>query len=218
MDKSLRCSAQFLVGGVGRRAPGCKIALQVPESTQRGTFASAGARAWHLGFRRRHAEEVVTMLTIKQAASAFLANDKVAVTGVSRSPKGGHGSNFIYKRLRDRGYQVFAVNPNADQVEGDKCYHDLTEIPGGVQAVVLGTKPEAAEATIRSCVELGVKYAWMHGPAFGPGSVCTEAAVYGREQGMTVIDGGCPLMFGPTADFGHKLLRLFAGSKVPKTV
>lgn len=158
------------------------------------------------------------MVTVKEAATAFLANKKVAVTGVSRNPKGGHGSNLIYKRLRDRGYQVFAVNPNADEVEGAPCYHDLKDIPGGAQAVVIGTKPEDAEATIRSCIDLGIKYAWMHGPAFGPGSVCKEAAVHGRENGMTVIDGGCPLMFGPTADIGHKLLRLFAGPKVPKTV
>ena len=58
------------------------------------------------------------MPTIKEAASEFLANKRVAVTGVSRQPK-DHGSNVVYKRLRERGYDVFAVNPNADEVEGD---------------------------------------------------------------------------------------------------
>ncbi len=42
------------------------------------------------------------MPTIKHAASEFLANNRVAVTGVSREPK-GHGSNVVYKRLRERG-------------------------------------------------------------------------------------------------------------------
>jgi uncharacterized protein len=60
------------------------------------------------------------MQAIKQAAAAFLANKRVAVTGVSRQPK-GHGSNVVYQRLRQRGYEVFAVNPNADRVEGDPC-------------------------------------------------------------------------------------------------
>jgi predicted CoA-binding protein len=52
------------------------------------------------------------MQGVKESASAFLANKRVAVTGVSRTPK-THGSNTVYKRLRERGYEVFAVNPNA---------------------------------------------------------------------------------------------------------
>jgi uncharacterized protein len=156
------------------------------------------------------------MQTIKQAATEFLANKRVAVTGVSRTPQ-THGSNNVYRRLRDRGYQVFAVNPNATQVEGDQCYQDLASIPSGVQAVVIATRPERAEQTMRECVDLGIKHVWMHrGP--GPGSVSAAATEYGRQHGITVIDGGCPLMFGPTADFGHKIMRVLAVGKAPKQV
>jgi predicted CoA-binding protein len=146
------------------------------------------------------------MQKIKQAASEFLAGRRIAVTGVSREPN-SHGSNVVYKRLRDRGYEVFAVNPNAKEVEGDRCYHDLHSIPGGVDGVVIGTRPEIAEETIRDCAELGIEHVWMHkGP--GPGSVSPTAAAYGRRHGITVIDGGCPCMFGPTADPGHKAMRV----------
>jgi hypothetical protein len=146
------------------------------------------------------------MPTIKDAASEFLANKRVAVTGVSREPK-GHGSNVVYKRLRERGYEAFAVNPNADEAEGDSCYRDLRSIPGGVDAVVIGTRPEIAEETMRECAELGIKHVWMHrGP--GAGSVSEAAADYGRERGIAVIDGGCPCMFDPTADLGHKAMRV----------
>ena len=158
------------------------------------------------------------MTTIKDAASEFLAHKRVAVTGVSRDPN-GHGSNVVYKRLRERGYEVFAVNPNADEVEGDRAYHDLGAIPGGVEAVVIGTRPEIAQETMRECAELGIKHVWMHrGP--GAGSVSEEAATYGREQGIAVIDGGCPCMFGPTADSGHKAMRLLFSltGNVPKRV
>jgi uncharacterized protein len=145
------------------------------------------------------------MTSIKEAASEFLSKKRVAVTGVSRNPK-GHGSNVIYQRLRDRGYTVFAVNPNADRVEGDPCYDDLKSIPGGVEAVVIGTKPATADETMRECTDLGIKHVWMHrGP--GGGSVSRSATQYGREHGITVIDGGCPCMFGPTADGGHKMMR-----------
>jgi predicted CoA-binding protein len=156
------------------------------------------------------------MPSINQAAAEFLANQRIAVTGVSRTPK-SHGSNVVYQRLRDRGYEVFAVNPNANQVEGDPCYKDLRSIPGGVQAVVIGTRPELAEDTMGECAELGITHVWMHrGP--GAGSVSPAATDYGRQHGITVIDGGCPLMFGPTADFGHKLMRLMYASHVPKQV
>jgi predicted CoA-binding protein len=138
------------------------------------------------------------MSTVKEAATNFLSCKRVAVTGVSRKPE-SHGSNVVYKRLRDRGYEVFAVNPNADTVEGDRSFHSVAEIPGGVDAVVIGTAPERAEATVRECDDLGIKQVWMH-RSFGGGSVCDGATVYGREHGMTVIDGGCPLMFEPTAD------------------
>jgi predicted CoA-binding protein len=156
------------------------------------------------------------MQTVKEAAEAFLANKRIAVTGVSRTPK-DHGSNTVYKRLRDRGYEVFAVNPNADEVEGDRCYQDLKSIPGGVEAVVIGTRPEIAEDTMRECVELGIKHVWMHrGP--GAGSVSADAADYGRDHYLTVIAGGCPLMFAPTADFGHKVMRLVYAGHVPRQV
>ena len=146
------------------------------------------------------------MATIKEAASEFLSQKRVAVTGVSRTA-GGHGSNVVYKRLRERGYQVFAVNPNADEVEGDPAYHDLRSIPGGIDAVVIGTRAETADKTMRECAEIGIKHVWMHrGP--GAGSVSEAAAEYGRERGISVIDGGCPCMFEPTADFGHKAMRI----------
>jgi uncharacterized protein len=158
------------------------------------------------------------MIKVREAASEFLANERIAVTGVSRTA-GNHGSNFVYQRLRQRGYRVFAVNPNADEVEGDICYHDLKSIPGGVEAVVIGTRPETAEQTMRECAELGIKQVWMH-RAFGTGSVSDAATDYGRQHGISVIDGGCPLMFEPTADPGHKVMR-FVGTltgKVPKRV
>ena len=156
------------------------------------------------------------MQPIKEAAAEFLAKKRVAVTGVSRHGK-SHGSNSVFRRLRERGYDVFAVNSHADEVEGVPCYRNLSSIPGGIDAVVIGTSPKNAEDTMHECVELGVRHVWMHrGP--GGGSVSAAATEYGRQHGITVIDGGCPLMFGPTADFGHKVMRLVYAGHVPKEV
>ena len=92
------------------------------------------------------------------------------------------------------------------EVEGDHCYQDLKSVPGGVDWVVIGTRPETAEDTMRECVDLGITRVWMH-RSFGAGSVSNTATAYGRDHGVRVIDGGCPCMYDPTADPGHKVMK-----------
>ena len=89
-------------------------------------------------------------------------------------------------------------------------------IPGGVDAVVIATAPDNAESTMRECDELGIKQVWMH-RSYGAGSVSDTATAYGA-YGITVIDGGCPLMFEPTADFVAARSCRHLSSHVPKTV
>jgi uncharacterized protein len=151
-------------------------------------------------------QTTVSRKPIAEAASEFLTRKRIAVTGVSKKNPSTHGSNAIYQRLRARGYEAFAVNPNADSIGGEPCYPDLKSIPGGVDAVVIGTRPERAEATMRECVDLGIRYAWMH-RSVDAGSVSAAATEFGRAHGITVIPGGCPLMFNPVSDGGHKMMK-----------
>lgn len=178
-----------------------------------------GAIAWgrHLVTALREAAGG-PRLTVRDAAAEFLARKRIAVTGVSRKQQ-PHGSNIVYLRLRQRGYQVFAVNPNADEIAGDHCFHDLRSIPGGVDAVLIGTRPENAMATMRECAELGIRHVWMH-RSVGTGSVSATATAWGRAHGIRVIDGGCPLMFEPTADPAHKVMRsvFTLAGRVPRKV
>ena len=155
---------------------------------------------------------------LRQAAREFLSVKRIAVTGVSRDPK-AHGANVVFRRLRDRGFEVFAVNPNADTVKGARSYRDLASVPGGVDAVVIGTAPGHAQATVEECVELGIRHVWMH-RSLDAGSVSEPAARYARTHGITVIDGGCPCMFAPAADPAHRLMRrvLTTTGAVPRRV
>jgi uncharacterized protein len=154
----------------------------------------------------------------KDAARDLLACRRIAVTGVSRTPA-KHGANIVYRRLRERGYDVVAVNPNAEEVEGDRCWPDLSSVPDGVEAVVIATSPEHAVATVRECIDLGVRQVWMH-RSVDAGSVSPEAVRLGREHGLTVIDGGCPCMYSPTADPGHRAMKavLTLTGAVPRRV
>ena len=149
------------------------------------------------------------MTTVAEAAQDFLAQKRIAVAGVSRNA-GAHSGNGIYQRFKQRGYEVFAVNPNADEIDGEPCYRSLEAIPGGVDAVVIATAPDAASGVIADCARLGIKRAWMH-RSFGGGSVSETAAKAGRDAGMTVIAGACPLMFEPTADGFHKCMGWVIG-------
>lgn len=155
------------------------------------------------------------MSALKEAAEDFLAQKRIAMAGVSRTEK--DAANIVYRKLRASDYEVFPVNPKADEVEGDPCYHDLKSIPGEVDAVVAATPPEATEGLVRDCAELGIRRIWIH-RAFGAGSVSQGAVDLGRERGMTVIDGACPMMFCRPVDFGHRCMRFFLGRRLPKEV
>jgi uncharacterized protein len=156
------------------------------------------------------------MSTFEARAQAFLDQKNIAVVGVSRS--GNATGNAIYKALRDRGYTVFQVNPNADEIGGEVCYRNVQAIPDPVDGVLIVTPAAATEQVVKDCVAAGIKRVWMHGNAmFGHGmsSVSDSAAAYGRENGIDVIDGGCPMMF---MDFAHKCMRWVLGKmgKLPQ--
>jgi predicted CoA-binding protein len=155
------------------------------------------------------------MTTLREAADEFLAQRRIAVAGVSRDAK--QPANLIYRRLRDAGHEVFAINPSAEAVEGDRCYASVSAIPGGVNGVVIVTPPDQAPSVVEDCHAAHVPRVWLH-RGVGPGSSSDAAAQLCREHGISVIPGGCPNMFGATSDPGHKCLRamLSLSGKLPR--
>jgi uncharacterized protein len=94
------------------------------------------------------------MATLPESVAQFLMGRRLAVAGVSRSS--GQAANAVYRRLRDCGYEVFPVNPNATEVEGVTSYPDLSSIPVAVDGVVIATHPEVAVDIVRQCKQRGV--------------------------------------------------------------
>lgn len=158
-------------------------------------------------------------ISIKDAADDFLAHRRIAVAGISRVADGTHSGNGVYERLKERGFDVFPVNPNADEIGGDRCYHALADIPGGVEAVVIATAPDDSVTVMKDCIDLGIKHVWLH-RSFGKGSYSEEAERMALDAGIRVIPGGCPLMFEPCDDGGHRFLRTVCSwtGNVPKKV
>jgi predicted CoA-binding protein len=137
----------------------------------------------------------------------FLAQKRIAIAGVSRDKSRHPVGNLIYQRLKKTGHEVFALNPHMQTFEGDRCYPDVRSIPGGVDGVVIITRPETTEQIVRECGDVGVRRVWMH-QSIGKGSSVSAAAVeYCRRQGISVIAGACPMMYGEGVDFGHTCMR-----------
>jgi predicted CoA-binding protein len=166
------------------------------------------------------------MPTIDHLVADFLAQKRIAVAGVSRSGK--DTGTLIYKKLKSAGHEVFAVNPNAEEVDGDKCYPDLASLPQRPDGVVITTNSARAEGIVRECVQCGIPRVWMHCSlgsthraatklAAKISSVSEDAVTLCRENDISVITGACPMMFCEPVDPAHRflrgVLRLFGGLK-----
>ena len=131
----------------------------------------------------------------------FLAQKRIAMAGISRDP-----ANFsvkLFEELCRRGYDVVPVNPNAEQVQGRRCFARLQDIQPPVEAALLMTSPEATEAVVNDCAEAGIRRVWMY-RAGGKGAVNRQAVQFCRERGIKVVPGQCPFMFLPNTAGFHR--------------
>ncbi|MCB9454228.1 MAG: CoA-binding protein [Anaerolineaceae bacterium] len=156
------------------------------------------------------------MPTMQEMVTDFLAQKRIAVAGVSRD--GAATGNSIYKKLKDEGYEVFAINPHATTIGDDPCYPDVKSTPVPVDTVMIVTKPSDTDRVVRDCAEAGIKRVWMHCSVMHGSSASETAIQFGQEHGITVIPSGCPFMYCEPVDFFHKGMRWWMNrtNKLPK--
>ncbi|MCW7071626.1 MAG: CoA-binding protein [Methanophagales archaeon] len=128
----------------------------------------------------------------------FLRKQNVfAVVGVSRDPaKYGHQ---VYKDLKEAGYAVYAVNPNIDEVLGDRCYHSLGELPERPDVVDTVVPPAVTEEVVEECKELGVERVWMQ-----PGSESERAINFCTRNRIKVVQNVCVMVKRKAARDGEE--------------
>jgi hypothetical protein len=151
------------------------------------------------------------MSKIDTLVQDFLAQEKIAVVGVSDQRE--TGCNLAYRKFKETGYTVSAVNPRLTSFEGDPCYPDLKSIPEKPDAVFILTNPKVTEEVVQQCVDLNIQRVWMHclmgtkpGLAASMTSVSSQAVQMCRENGIEVIPGSCPNQF-LKPDIGHTIMR-----------
>jgi hypothetical protein len=152
------------------------------------------------------------MAKIDPLIKDFLAQKKIAVVGVS--DKRETGCNLAYRKFKEAGYTVSAVNPRITSFEGDPCYPDLAALPEKPDAVFILTNPKITEQVVQQCIDLGIQRVWMHclmgtkpGLAASMTSVSPDAVRMCRENGIMVIPGTCPNQY-LKPDFGHAMMRV----------
>jgi len=133
----------------------------------------------------------------KKVVEDFLIQKNIAVVGVSR--KKTKFGNAIYRELKQKGYNVFPVNPNMSVFEGDTCYSDLLSIPEQVDAVVINVPPAQTEKVVKEVNEVGIRKVWLQ-----QGSQSDEAVKYCEENGIEYVSNECILMFAQPSAFIHR--------------
>jgi len=112
---------------------------------------------------------------------------RFAVIGATDNPK--KYGNEIVKNLKNRGYEVYPVNPRLKEVEGLKAYAKLSDIPVRVDVVDFVVPPQVTEKILEECREIGLNRIWLQ-----PGSESKKAIEYCRVNNMQVLHDICVMM------------------------
>lgn len=126
------------------------------------------------------------MTTIKQI-NEFLESQPIAMIGVSRNPKKFGFAAF--KELKEKGLKVIPVNPEADQIMGEKVYRNISLLPPEVGGIIIMTKKNSTASVIREAKQKGIKNIWIQQQADSP-----EALEEVKGTNINCITGECILM------------------------
>ena len=141
----------------------------------------------------------------------FFEPRKLAIAGASRNPK--KFGNQIFKELLNRGYEVFPVNPHADEIEGVKCYHSVSDIPGEVKSLLIVTPREHTDEVLREAINKGISNIWVQQM-----SETEDTIKIAEEYQVDVIYKKCIFMFAEPVAGIHKfhrtIVRIFG--RLPK--
>jgi len=139
-------------------------------------------------------------MTSKSLVDDFMRQPALAIVGASRN-KNKFGS-MVYRDMKSKGYRVFAVNPNADTIDGDPVYPDLLHLPEPVGGVVFIVPPAQTEVMVRQAAEAGIGRAWLQ-----PGAESAAAIAFCEQNGIQVVQGECIMMYAGPVKFPHNFHR-----------
>jgi len=132
----------------------------------------------------------------------FVNGKRIALAGASRT--GNKFGNAAYKELTTRGYEVYLVHPEAQEVEGVPCYPNLASLPGEVDGVLVCLPASQGTGILREASGLGIRNVWVQQGGDSP-----ELLSLGQELGLNLVSGKCILMYAPPVRSFHRFHRGF---------
>jgi predicted CoA-binding protein len=139
---------------------------------------------------------------MNRAVQEFLSSRRIALVGFSRNPK--DFSRMLDAQLREQGYEVVPVHPEAAELDGRRAFPRVGAVEPPVDAALLLVPPSQAEAVVRDCLDAGVHRVWLHRGG-GPGSASPDAISLCRSRGVEPVVDLCPMMALPGASWPHRL-------------
>ncbi|HEY3344214.1 MAG TPA: CoA-binding protein [Anaerolineaceae bacterium] len=137
---------------------------------------------------------------MNQAIQDFVGSKNIAVVGVSRSGK--KFGNSVAAELKQRGYQVYIVHPEAQEIGGERCYPNLAALQGKAEAVVICVSPRQSPQALRDAAAAGIQRIWLQQGADSP-----EIPALAKELGVQPVTGKCILMYAPPVKSIHGFHR-----------
>jgi len=129
---------------------------------------------------------------------SFIGNKKVAVVGASR--QGNKFGNMAAKELSQRGYEIFYVHPEAEELDGQPTYPNLEAVKDQTQSVWVNVPPERGESVLREAAAAGMTKIWLQQGADSP-----QLLQIGEELGLELVAGKCILMYAEPVRSFHKV-------------
>jgi uncharacterized protein len=126
----------------------------------------------------------------------ILASEKIGLIGIS-SNKTKYG-NVLYKEISNKGYDVYPVSNNCDEVEGKRCLKDISELYGVVDSIIIATGKKNTLEIVKKIETGKIKNIW-----FSKGADTPESIAEAKAKNINVVNGYCPLMFMDPKGF-HK--------------
>lgn len=144
-------------------------------------------------------------MVTSESIARFLAQPRITVVGASDAKDSFGGA--VYRALKAHGHDVVAVNPHAQQVDGDSCYPSLASVSGSLGGVLVMVKAPEAVGVVRECLSMNVRNIWLFKGLGAAGAVSEEALQLCVGAGADVVAGACPLMFLEPVGVGHRIHR-----------
>ena len=126
-------------------------------------------------------------MTTKKQIEQFLANEPIAMAGVSRNPK--KFGRLAYEELSRKGLRLIAINPHIESINGSVCYAGIKDLPAGVKSLIIMTKKDQTARAVEDALAKGIKNIWIQQSSETPEAL---ALLIGKD--VNLITKQCILM------------------------